>query len=112
VRRREGGRNPGKLTGPRTRYKPAGREIFGCWRRGARAQLARPTGPAGRRPAARTHVRTPDPDAAGVVDSPDAVVGWTTLASEDEAVGARRALLDRGLVAFGTVLPAPGSLYR
>jgi periplasmic divalent cation tolerance protein len=55
---------------------------------------------------------TPDPDAAGVVDSPDAVVVLTTLASEDEAVALVRALLDRGLVACGTVLPGARSLYR
>jgi len=43
---------------------------------------------------------------------PDAVVVLTTLASEEEAVALVRALLDRRLVACGTVLPAARSLYR
>jgi periplasmic divalent cation tolerance protein len=42
----------------------------------------------------------------------DAVVVLTTLASEDEAVALVRALLDRRLVACGTVLPGGRSLYR
>jgi periplasmic divalent cation tolerance protein len=41
-----------------------------------------------------------------------AVVVLTTLAGEDEAVTLVRALLDRRLVACGTVLPAGRSLYR
>ena len=41
-----------------------------------------------------------------------AVVVLTTLASEEEAVALVRALLDRRLVACGTVLPAARSLYR
>jgi len=42
----------------------------------------------------------------------DALVVLTTLASEDEAVQLIRALLDRRLVACGTVLAAGRSLYR
>jgi periplasmic divalent cation tolerance protein len=42
----------------------------------------------------------------------DAVVVLTTLATEDEAVTLVRALLDRRLVACGTVLPGARSLYR
>jgi periplasmic divalent cation tolerance protein len=42
----------------------------------------------------------------------DALVVLTTLASEDEAVRLIRALLERRLVACGTVLPAGRSLYR
>jgi len=42
----------------------------------------------------------------------DATVVLTTLASEDEAVALVRALLDRRLVACGTILPAARSLYR
>jgi periplasmic divalent cation tolerance protein len=42
----------------------------------------------------------------------DAVVVLTTLASADEAVALVRSLLDRRLVACGTVLPAGRSLYR
>jgi periplasmic divalent cation tolerance protein len=41
-----------------------------------------------------------------------AVVVLTTLANEEEAVTLVRALLDRRLVACGTVLPAGRSLYR
>ena len=41
-----------------------------------------------------------------------AVVVLTTLAHEDEAVALVRALLDRRLVACGTVLPSGRSLYR
>ena len=41
-----------------------------------------------------------------------AVVVLTTLAGEDEAVSLVRALLDRRLVACGTVLPGGRSLYR
>ncbi len=43
---------------------------------------------------------------------PDVAVVMTTLASEDEAVTLVRALLDRRLVACGTILPAARSLYR
>ena len=42
----------------------------------------------------------------------DAVVVMTTLASADEAVALVRALLERRLVACGTVLPTARSLYR
>jgi periplasmic divalent cation tolerance protein len=42
----------------------------------------------------------------------DATVILTTLASEEEAVGFVRALLDRRLIACGTVLPGGRSLYR
>src|SRR3712207_9195143 len=41
-----------------------------------------------------------------------AVVVLTTLANEDEAVALVRSLLDRRLVACGTVLPAGRSLYQ
>jgi periplasmic divalent cation tolerance protein len=42
----------------------------------------------------------------------DALVVLTTLASEEEAIQLVRALLDRRLVACGTVLPGGRSLYR
>lgn len=42
----------------------------------------------------------------------DAVVVLTTLANEDEAIKLVQALLDRRLIACGTVLPAGRSLYR
>jgi periplasmic divalent cation tolerance protein len=42
----------------------------------------------------------------------DAIVVLTTVASEEEAVHLVRALLDRRLIACGTVLPAGRSLYR
>jgi periplasmic divalent cation tolerance protein len=42
----------------------------------------------------------------------DALVVLTTLASEDEALRLVRALLDRRLIACGTVLPGGRSLYR
>ena len=42
----------------------------------------------------------------------DALVILTTLASEEEAVAFVRALLERRLVACGTILPAARSLYR
>jgi periplasmic divalent cation tolerance protein len=45
-------------------------------------------------------------------DATDTVVVLTTLASEDEAVALVRTLLDRRLVACGTVLPGARSLYR
>jgi periplasmic divalent cation tolerance protein len=41
-----------------------------------------------------------------------AVVVLTTLAAEDEAVAFVRALLDRRLIACGTVVPGTRSLYR
>jgi periplasmic divalent cation tolerance protein len=44
--------------------------------------------------------------------SSDATVILTTLASEEEAVTFVRALLDRRLVACGTILPGARSLYR
>jgi len=42
----------------------------------------------------------------------DAVVVLTTLATPDEAAKFVRALLDRRLVACGTIMPAARSLYR
>jgi periplasmic divalent cation tolerance protein len=42
----------------------------------------------------------------------DAVVVLTTVATPDEAVTLVRALLDRRLVACGTLLPSARSLYR
>ena len=42
----------------------------------------------------------------------DAIVILTTLASEGEAVDLVRALLDRRLIACGTILPQGRSLYR
>jgi periplasmic divalent cation tolerance protein len=42
----------------------------------------------------------------------DAVVVLTTLATTDEAARFVRALLDRRLVACGTILPGTRSLYR
>jgi periplasmic divalent cation tolerance protein len=42
----------------------------------------------------------------------DAVVVLTTVANEDEAVILVRELLDRRLVACGTLLPGARSLYR
>jgi periplasmic divalent cation tolerance protein len=42
----------------------------------------------------------------------DAVVVLTTVASSDEAVRLVRELLDRRLIACGTVLPGARSLYR
>ena len=42
----------------------------------------------------------------------EAVVVMTTVASADEALALVRALLERRLVACGTVLPAARSLFR
>ena len=42
----------------------------------------------------------------------DALVVMTTVASADEAVALVRSLLDRRLVACGTLLPGARSLYR
>lgn len=42
----------------------------------------------------------------------DAIVVMTTVASADEAVTLVRSLLDRRLVACGTLLPGARSLYR
>jgi periplasmic divalent cation tolerance protein len=42
----------------------------------------------------------------------DAVVVMTTVSSNDEAVALVRALLERRLIACGTILPAARSLYR
>ena len=42
----------------------------------------------------------------------DATVVMTTVASEEEAIALIRALLDRRLVACGTMLPGARSLYR
>jgi periplasmic divalent cation tolerance protein len=46
------------------------------------------------------------------MQSSDALVVMTTLSSEDDAVALVRGLLDRRLIACGTVLPAGRSLYR
>lgn len=42
----------------------------------------------------------------------DAIVVFTTLATADEAVSFVRALLERRLIACGTILPGGRSLYR
>lgn len=42
----------------------------------------------------------------------DAIVVLTTVSSEDEAVRLVRALLERRLVACGTLMPGARSLYR
>ncbi len=42
----------------------------------------------------------------------DAIVVLTTVSSEDEAVRLVRGLLDRKLIACGTLLPGARSLYR
>jgi periplasmic divalent cation tolerance protein len=42
----------------------------------------------------------------------DAVVVMTTVASQEEAVTLVRTLLDRRLIACGTILPTSRSLYR
>ena len=42
----------------------------------------------------------------------DAIVVLTTVATADEAVALVRALLERRIIACGTVLPAARSLYR
>ena len=42
----------------------------------------------------------------------DAIVVLTTVASDEEAVRLVRALLDRRLIACGTLLPGARSLYR
>jgi periplasmic divalent cation tolerance protein len=42
----------------------------------------------------------------------DAIVVLTTVTSEDEAMTLVRALLDRRLIACGTMLPGARSLYR
>jgi periplasmic divalent cation tolerance protein len=42
----------------------------------------------------------------------DALVVLTTLASDDEALRLVRALLDRRLIACGTMLPGGRSIYR
>src|SRR5579872_4454852 len=43
---------------------------------------------------------------------PDALVVLTTVSSDEDAVTLIRALLDRRLVACGTMLPGARSLYR
>ena len=43
---------------------------------------------------------------------PDALVVLTTVSSDEDAVTLVRALLDRRLVACGTLLPGARSLYR
>ena len=42
----------------------------------------------------------------------DAIVVMTTLASDDEALQFVRALLERRLIACGTILPGGRSIYR
>jgi periplasmic divalent cation tolerance protein len=42
----------------------------------------------------------------------DAIVVFTTVASDEEAVRLVRALLDRRLIACGTLFPGARSLYR
>lgn len=42
----------------------------------------------------------------------DAIVVFTTVASDDEAVKLVRTLLERRLIACGTLLPGARSLYR
>ena len=42
----------------------------------------------------------------------DAIVVFTTVASEEEAVALVRKLLERRLIACGTLLPGARSLYR
>jgi periplasmic divalent cation tolerance protein len=42
----------------------------------------------------------------------DAIVVFTTVASEDEAVTLIRTLLERRLIACGTMVPGARSLYR
>jgi periplasmic divalent cation tolerance protein len=44
--------------------------------------------------------------------STDALVVLTTVANTDEALGLVRGLLDRRLIACGTLLPGARSLYR
>jgi periplasmic divalent cation tolerance protein len=46
------------------------------------------------------------------MSSADAVIVLTTLASEDEAATFVRALVERRLVACGTIVPATRSIYR
>jgi periplasmic divalent cation tolerance protein len=52
------------------------------------------------------------PEPAALIDTPATVVVLTTVASEEDAVALVRALLDRRVVACGTVLPGARSLYR
>ena len=54
----------------------------------------------------------PPPSTLPLMPHTDALVVLTTLASEEEAIRLIRALLERRLVACGTVLPAGRSLYR
>jgi periplasmic divalent cation tolerance protein len=44
--------------------------------------------------------------------TPDAAVVFTTLGSHDDAAAFVQALLDRRLIACGTILPGARSLYR
>ena len=85
------GRNPVKV----------GRGAGAFKRSGSRSSRGRPTS-AARTPNITQMLRPAD----------DAVVVLTTVANEEEAVALVRALLDRRLVACGTVLPAGRSLYR
>jgi periplasmic divalent cation tolerance protein len=58
----------------------------------------------------------PDSEPSSAFDrsmqSSDAIVVMTTLASEAEAVTLVKALLERRLIACGTIIPAARSLYR
>jgi periplasmic divalent cation tolerance protein len=58
-----------------------------------------------------TNNQPPTPPAATLAHT-DAIVVLTTVASEDEAVKLVRALLERRLIACGTIFPAVRSLYR
>lgn len=42
----------------------------------------------------------------------DAIVVFTTVSNEDEAVALTRTLLERRLIACGTIVPGARSLYR
>src|ERR1700691_2675804 len=56
--------------------------------------------------------RLPRPRCTGTMAHTDALVVLTTVANADEAVKLMRALLDRRLVACGTLIPGARSLYR
>ena len=60
---------------------------------------------------ARTESRGPSPE-SGKMPHTDAVVVLTTMANADEAARFVRTLLDRRLIACGTLFPAARSLYR
>src|SRR5437868_10183826 len=58
------------------------------------------------------HSLAPITDHLSPVPHTDAIVVLTTVASEDEAVTLVRGLLERRLIACGTLFPAARSLYR